>query len=208
MPSKPATWLFALVGLVVAISAAVVVTRQTARLLRREPGAADDLATRPWVEQPIGRSGVVLEAPWHLEGVSVPFPREMAGKVSQWTWIGHEADGIRVMASRVTFAYGISPSLEGAADGMVKNVREVPGTASVTPQRSATTLLGRPAIELEIHIEREKGESLVMHGIVAVRGLDLFQVLAMARADQPVGGKVWERMRDSIRSATPARLAR
>jgi hypothetical protein len=82
---------------------------------------------------------------------------------------------------------------------MVKNVRALPGTAFVTPRRSKMTLLGQPAIELEMQIERAKGEPLVMHGVVVLRGPELIQVVSISRADQPLGAKAWERMRDSIR---------
>jgi hypothetical protein len=62
VPRKPLALLFGLVGVV----AGVWVVRHTAGLLRREPGVSSDLLTRPWVEEPLGLSGVVLEAPWHL----------------------------------------------------------------------------------------------------------------------------------------------
>jgi hypothetical protein len=151
------------------------------------------------VGESIGRSGVALETPWHLQGVSVPLPKELSGKVRQWTWIGHEADGLDVLAARVVYA-AAQPSLEGAANGMVKNVEALPGTRSVVPQRRDTTLLGQPAIEVEMRIAREKGPPLLMHGIVVLRGPELIQLLSIARADQPLASEAWARMRNSIRS--------
>ena len=168
--------------------------------LNREPGVPKDLLTRPWAEQPIGLSSVVLNAPFRLQGVSVPLPRELSGKVQKWTWIGREADGLNILVSHVIYAPGAIPSLEGAADGMVKSVKAVPGTKSVTPRRTQTTLLGRPAIEEEIRIEREKGEPALMHGIVVLKGPELIQILSIARADQPLASQAWTRMRDSVRS--------
>ena len=176
------------------------VVRQTLGGVRREPGVPKNLLTRPWTEQSIGRSSVVFNAPFRLQGVSVPLPKELSGKVQQWTWIGREADGLDILVSHVVFAEGSIPSLEGAADGMVRNVEAVPGTKSVTPRRTPTTLLGRPAIEAEMRIEREKSEPLLMHGIVVLKGPELIQFLSIARADQPLASQAWARMRDSVRS--------
>jgi hypothetical protein len=123
----------------------------------------------------------------------------MSGKVRKWTWIGSEADGLNILVAHVVFAEGATPSLEGAADGMVKNVEAVPGTKSVTPRRTETKLLGRPAIEVEMRIEREKGAPALMHGIVVLKGPELIQILFIARADQPLATQAWARMRDSLR---------
>jgi hypothetical protein len=129
----------------------------------------------------------------------VPFPKELAGKIQQWTWIGHEADGLSVMAARVVYASAEHLSLEGAADGMVKKIESTPGSRVVSPRRSETTLLGKPAIEVDLRIERERGEPLLMHGIVVLRGSELIQLLSISRADQPRGAQAWARMRDSVR---------
>jgi hypothetical protein len=167
---------------------------------RREPAVADDLLTRRWVTGAIGQSGVVLDAPFRLEGIAVPFPKEFSGRVSQWTWLGHEADGLHVMTGRVVFAPGLQPNLAGAADGMVRNVEAIPGTRHVEKRRWEKALLGGPAIEVEMRIEREKGEPLTMHGVVVlVRGLELVQLLSIAPADQPLANEAWARMRNSMR---------
>src|SRR5512132_4113177 len=105
------------------LAAGAWASRRMMALLRREPGVSNDLLSRQWVEVPIGSSGVVLDAPWRLQSVSVPLPRAMAGNVRDWTWVGRHTDGLNVMASRVTFVSGIEMNLEGAADGMVNNVR-------------------------------------------------------------------------------------
>jgi hypothetical protein len=168
--------------------------------LRREPGVANDLLTRHWVSGQIGQSSVMLDTPWPLQGVALPFPKEFSGKVDQWTWLGHDADGVHVMTGRVVFARTVRPDLAGAADGMVKNVTATPGTASVTTKRWEGTLLGSPAIEVAMTIQRQKGDPLLMHGVVVlVRKLELVQLHSIARADQPLGTQAWLRMRDSMR---------
>jgi hypothetical protein len=188
-----------LVGLPIALLSFVVartITRKAAIALS-EPRIPDALVTRPWVEQPIGLSGVAIDVPWHLEGKSVPLPREI--KVTKWAWIGHEAEGLNVMASRVVYAYGTRTSLDGAADGVVEYVRRVPGTRAVTDRRTDTRLFGQRAIELEVRIEREKGDPVVMHAIVVLRGLELIEVMSIAWQELPNGRKAWERIRDSAR---------
>src|SRR5262249_9795775 len=81
----------------VAVAAGWLAGTSAMSWLRREPGVAKDLLTRQWFSGQIGQSSVMLDTPWRLEGASVPFPKEFSGKVQQWTWIGHEADGINVM---------------------------------------------------------------------------------------------------------------
>jgi hypothetical protein len=167
---------------------------------RREPGVAKNLLSRPWVSGEIGQSSVHLDTPFRLEGVAVPFPKEFAGSVSQWTWLGREEGGIHVMTGRVLFAHGVQPNLEGAADGMVRNVEALPGTKSVATRKWDTKLLGSRAIEVEMRIARLKGDPLLMHGVVVlVRRLELVQLLSIARADQPAATEAWSRMRDSMR---------
>jgi hypothetical protein len=168
--------------------------------IRREPGVAKDLLTRPWVTGEIGRSSVMLDTPWRLEGVSMPFPKEFSGKVQQWTWLGREKDGLNVMTGRVVFARTERPNLEGAADGMVRNIEAMAATRFVSTRRWERTLLGSPAIEVEMQIQRKKGDPLLMHGIVIlVRRLELVQLFSIARADQPRATEAWARMRNSIR---------
>jgi hypothetical protein len=104
------------------------------------------------------------------------------------------------MTGRVLFAHGVQPNLEGAADGMVRNVEALPGTKSVATRKWDTKLLGSRAIEVEMRIARLKGDPLLMHGVVVlVRRLELVQLLSIARADQPAATEAWSRMRDSMR---------
>jgi hypothetical protein len=168
--------------------------------IRREPGVAKDLLSRQWVTGQIGRSSVMLDTPWRLEGVSMPFPKEFSGKVQQWTWLGREKDGLHVMTGRVVFSRTERPNLEGAADGMVRNIEAMPATRSVSARRWERKLLGSPAIEVEMRIQRKKGDPVLMHGVVIlVRQSELVQLLSIARADQPVANEAWARMRDSMR---------
>jgi len=167
---------------------------------RREPGVAKDLLTRHWVTDEIGQSSVMLDTPWRLEGVSMPFPKEFAGRVQQWTWIGREKDGLNVMAGRIVFSRTERPNLEGAADGMIANIQAMPGTQSVSTRKSEKKLLGSPTIEVEMRIQRKKGDPLLMHGLVChVRQSELVQLYSIARADQPLGTEAWARMRNSMR---------
>ena len=184
----------------VAVVAGWLVGNSAMHSIRREPGVAKDLLTRHWVTGEIGQSSVMLDTPWRLEGVSMPFPKEFAGRVQQWTWLGHEADGLNVMTGRVLFARSERPNLEGAADGMVRNIEAMAGTRSVSTRRWERKLLGSPAIEVEMRIQRQKGDPLLMHGIVClVRQLELVQLYSIARADQPLATDAWARMRDSMR---------
>jgi len=184
----------------VAVAAGWLVGNTTMSWLRREPGVAKDLLTRHWVTGEIGKSSVMVDTPFRLEGVSMPFPKEFEGRVQQWTWLGHEADGLNVMSGRIVFSRTERPNLPGAADGMVQNVQAMPGTGAVTTKRWEGTLLGGPAIEVLMKIQRQKGDPLEMHGVVVlVRKLEMVQLYSIARAGQPLATQAWLRMRDSMR---------
>ena len=69
----------------------------------------------------------------------------------------------------------------------------------MTDRRTDTRLFGQRAIELELRIDREKGDPVVMHAIVVLRGLELIQVMSIAWQELPNGRKAWQRIRDSAR---------
>jgi hypothetical protein len=155
---------------------------------------------RPWTPTRVGMNGFGLDAPWKLESLSLPFPASLAGTLRDpAVHYGHIEDAGGVMASRFPIARGVRADLDGAATGMVEQMRKTPGTLRIDSRQRETTLLGERAIEVTSRIHREKGKPLRAVGIVALVDGDLVQVSVMTLDDEPLADELWKRVRDSIR---------
>jgi hypothetical protein len=158
-----------------------------------------DTLTRPWTATQVGMDGYRLETPWKLESMSMPFPSVLAGKLRDPpVYYGHTEDAGGVLAARFPIARGVPTDLDGAATGMVDQMRKTPGTRRIDSKQRETTLLGERAIEVTSRIERESGKPLRSVGILALRNGDLIQVAVMTMDDDPVAERLWTRVRDSV----------
>src|SRR5262249_35572638 len=102
---------------------------------------------RPWVPTQVGMNGFRLEAPWKLESLSLQLPPSLAGKLRDpAVHYGHIEEAGGVMASRFPIARGVHADLDGAATGMVEQMRQTPGTRRIESRQRETTLLGERAI--------------------------------------------------------------
>ena len=161
---------------------------------------AADTLSRPWTPAQVGMHGFRLDTPWKLEPLSLPFPAWLAGKLRDpAVHYGHLADAGGVVASRFPFARGVPTSLDGAATGMVDQMRAVPGTRGIESRQRETTLFGERVIEVTSRIERESGKPLRAVGIVTLAHGDLVQVSVMTLEDEPLADRLWTRVRNSIR---------
>jgi hypothetical protein len=155
---------------------------------------------RPWTASRVGMNGFQLDAPWKLESLSLPFPAWLAGKLRDpAVHYGHIEDAGGVMASRFPIARGVPADLDGAATGMVEEMRKVPGTLRIDSRRRETVLLGERAIEVTSRIQREKGKPLRAVGIVALVNGDLLQVSVMTLDDEPLASELCNRVLASVR---------
>ena len=161
---------------------------------------AGDTLERPWTPAQVGMHGFRLEAPWKLEPQSLPLPASFAGMLRDPpVHYGHIEDAGGVVASRFPIARGIHADLDGAATGMVEQMKKTPGTLRIESRQRETTLLGERAIEVTSRIEREEGEPLRAVGIVTLAGGDLVYVSVMTFHDEPLADGLWRRVRDSVR---------
>src|SRR5262245_52776120 len=91
-----------------------------------------EILTRPWTSTKLGMHGFQVDAPWKLETLSLPFPPWLAGKLRDPpVYYGHIEDAGGVMASRFPIGRGIQADLDGAATGMVEQMRQTPGTRRI-----------------------------------------------------------------------------
>ena len=188
-------------GLVVGIAAFIAgsyAARTAIDFIRREPGVSSKLVQASWVQQAIG--GTSFDVPWPLETQDLKLPDQVARLVQSGITLSHEADGLNVMAMHMAFVSGTPTSLDGAAEGAVNNLRTVPGTLSIAPEKHEMTLFNGStrAIEIGARIERERGVPLQMRGVVFGNGPELYQILMICRADQTNGPGIWVRIRSSI----------
>jgi hypothetical protein len=168
--------------------------------VRRVGSFACRRAPAPWTATRTGIHGYELDAPWKLESMSMPLPTELAGKLRDPpVYYGHIEDAGGVMASRFPIAHGLPANLDGAATGMVEQMKKTPGTRGIDSKQREATLLGVRAIEVTSRIERERGKPLRSVGIVALKDGDLVQVSVMTLDDDPVADRLWSCVRDSVR---------
>lgn len=167
---------------------------------RHEPEIASEIVDATWVEERLGPE-VVFEAPWPLESTSPDLPLELRALVKSSTWRSHEAHGLVIQAIAFTYRDGVPGDLDGAAQGAIANLRTVPGTLAVEPTTTETTVDGVRAIELAAIIRRDRGEPLRLRGLTLLIDHTLISFMLSAPADQVVAGRVWDRMRQTIRRA-------
>jgi hypothetical protein len=159
-----------------------------------------DALERPWTATQVGTHGFQLDAPWKLEPVSMPLPSQLAGRLRDPpVYYGHVEDAGGVMAARFPIARDQPADLDGAATGMVEQMRKTPGTRGIESRRRETTLLGERAIEVTSRIDREGGKPLRSVGVMALKNGDLVQVSVMTMDDDPIAERLWSRVRDSVR---------
>lgn len=173
-------------------------------VVRATFGRSDHFAAaaiqRPWTSSRLGMHGYTLDAPWKLETLTLPLPAALAGKLRDpAVHYGHIEDAGGVMASRFPLARGVPADLDGAAAGMVEQMRKVPGTKKIDSSQREMTLLGERAIEVTSRIQRNSGTPLRAVGIVSLVHGDLVQVSVMTLDDDPLATELWNRVRDSIR---------
>lgn len=159
-----------------------------------------DTLSRPWTPSQVGMKGFRLDAPWKLDTLSLPLPASLAGKLRDpAVHYGHIEEAGGVMASRFPIARGVRADLDGAATGMVEQMRAVPGTRHIDSHQRETTLFGERAIEVTSRIDRDSGSPLRSVGIVTLAHGDLVQVSVMTFYDEPLADPLWNRVRGSIR---------
>lgn len=196
---KPTSPLAVVVGIVAAI-ASFFAARYVYDAIRgpRERPVSTNIQEKSWVAQRLPRSDVEIDAPWPLEETSTTIPPVLASLVEHMTSLGHEEDGLTIMASTMAMKEG-QPSLDGAVDGMIGSARGVQGTLSVDPVKRETTVLGLRALEVEMRIERQGAAPLLYESIVWVDGTSALHVDIIHLVDQPAGRAAWERIKKSIR---------
>jgi hypothetical protein len=191
---------------ILAFVAVGYLTRQAVHWFRKGPGIPSRLLERTWIDQPIAKGEtVVVAVPWPLDPAKLDFPPEMARMVTHSETLRHQADGLHIMTMYAFFGKVKTLSLDQAADGALRNIKTVPGTASVKSAKRETTVLGcQRAFELEARITRTEGEPVLMHELMFVMGRALYQIILIHMADEPLGPKVWDRIRSNIRYQAPS----
>jgi hypothetical protein len=199
MSKKAIALLVGIAAFCAAFFIAAYVTREGMDWLRREPGVSSDIVNRKWIEQPVGPSGVIFDAPWHLQSKETELPPELARVVQSSQTLTHEADGLNIMTMYLEYVPTISTNLEGAAEGAIANLKTVRGTLSVDASKHETSVLEQRAFQIEAKIERTRGVPLRMRGIVFGTGSELYQIILISRDDQPLSSEAWEKLVKSIR---------
>lgn len=195
MEAKPLRF----VVVIVAAVAGSIGARSAIEWARREPGVAASVLTQPWSEVAPGGKDVVFDAPLVPKPTTLDLPADVRAQTRQVITGSVEDKGLNVLTMYMQLAPGRVGNLEGAADGALSNIKNIPGTSVASSHKTNTTIAGLPAIEIEATVQRGKSDEIKLHGLVLGRGEELFQVLVAHRLDQPRGDEVWQRMRGTVR---------
>lgn len=188
MKSKPAN---ILAGILAAMLASWG-TRHVIDLLREEPEVAQEVVERAWEQESVGH--LSFNAPWSLQPRQLTFPPEVAALFKETTSEFREENGLTIMATHSSFVDGVAPSLDGGVASAESSMRAEPDTRSVQFTRADITFEGGPAVEYTAIVARERGKPLTFHGLVVVKGSDLYQVVLAHRADQTSGMAAWRKL--------------
>jgi hypothetical protein len=173
--------------------------------IRGAKSVSPEVLTQAWSHQSLGAGAdFVFDAPWTLEPTKLDLPPETLKQFTRFNAFSHEAQGLNVMASDLAVVPSISPSLEGAAEGAINSVKTQPTTASVEAKKQPTAVGGYPAMEIEATVRQKSGDPLHLHGLIVVRGSEMFQFLLIHREGQPLGVQAWNKARSSVRLAGAA----
>ena len=190
------------VVLAVTVASAIVgsiAARSAIQWLRAEPGVPQAVLSQTWTRQALGGNAFSFESPVALKPESIELPAEVRSQIREMASVSGEGQGLNVMASYMALPPGRTPSLDGAAEGALANVRKTAGTASVDANKHDTAVAGLPAIEIEGNVQRQNAEPLKLHLVVMSRGEEMFQLMVIHRQDQPTGDGVWQKLRASVK---------
>jgi len=189
------------VGAVTVVAAIVgsVAARSAIQALRAEPAVPQAVLSQAWTKQTLGGKAFSFDSPLPLAFQPVELPESVRSQIREMSSVSGEGQGLNVMGSYMALPAGRTPSLDGAAEGALANVRKTPGTLSVEAKKHETTLAGQPAIEVEAEVRRKDAEPLALHIMVASRGEEMYQLMLLHRQDQPTGVGVWRKLLDSVK---------
>lgn len=168
----------------------------TYELVRYLRPPVEQAQAQPWTQQQL--ASVHFESPVPLKDEPVALPDNVKQLVTASHYLAGEAGGITLATTSFTYKDGTPIDLQGAADGALANVRAVPGIQDMQPEKKPATLLGKPAIDLEAKMRRDK-ESLRVHGVVFENGSELYIFVMIAKDERREAADAWHRLRESIR---------
>jgi len=196
MKNKPVA---VLVGVLAALAGAWI-ARNAFDWIRGVKPVSPQVLTQPWSRQSLGAGAdFVFDSPWTLEPTKLDLPADVLKQFTRFNAFGHEAQGLSVLASDLAVVSGITPSVEGAAEGAINSVRNQSTTKSIEAKKQPTAVGGYPAFEIEATVQQKRGDPLHLHGLVVVRGSEMFQLVLIHREDQPLGLQAWNKARASVR---------
>ena len=190
---KPGNYLKeTIVGLVV-VGLFVIISGVGYFVINRYRGATNipaDLATRPWSEHRLIGDSVIMDVPWPLNTKET-----VQGKESKC--LSNQGDGLYVLAGCSQSSLG-GEELDALVDGFVAICQKDSETAA-SPAKTATTVIGDRAIELEMVLKKKWKTKGQFRGLFFIHNGMLCQIHCTSGLNQPVADAVWKRIKESIK---------
>lgn len=159
---------------------------------------ADDDA-KPWVDQQLGSSPVVISVPSPMEMEDVPLKPEAVKRHEEHvTYFGYEGDTM-LMAVYERRKPGKPADVDKAVREAIAGVSRDPEVVSVEKKLVEETLFGERAVYVEMQVNRAVYRPLRVRGLFFGKGTESWQVMLSYIDDEEKAAAIWERLRKSIR---------
>ncbi|MFC1501675.1 hypothetical protein ACFL58_04435 [Elusimicrobiota bacterium] len=113
-----------------------------------------DISEFTFERRDVGTSGLSLELPGELKFKSVVLPKEIRAMISSMDSYGYESDTFSVDCVAVSYNPGITPSLRGAEQGAIANLKNFPGVKKFKYTSKSVNISGAEGVLLDGRLQR------------------------------------------------------
>jgi hypothetical protein len=161
--------------------------------------AQADGDAKPWVDQQLGSSAIVISVPSPMEREHVPLkPRAVRVQEEHATYFGYEGDTM-LMAIYERRKPGNRTDLDKTVREVIASVSRDPQVVSVEKKIVEETVLGERALYVELVLNRGVLRPLRVRGIFFGQGTEYWQVMLSYIDDAEKADAIWLKLRTSIR---------
>lgn len=161
-------------------------------------GAAPLAAGAPpagWKRHALG--GVSVELPGEPQKASLDLPESVKEKIKQMETYQMEQDGLMVMANTIAYSEDITANLDGAAEGAISNMRDVPGVSDFKFKQQEQKISDLPGRRLNGTYKAE-GKEIGFDMMIAADKNRLWQLIIMRETEASSAGSAAKRVLESL----------
>lgn len=154
-----------------------------------------------WVKKTYGSYGLYIETPWELKPAApLPLPEnvnKMLERLESFESQNDDQFKIGVVSGKYNPAEVIEMSLQGAADGAVNEVRNMPGVTNFVYSQDSYSVNDIPGF-IQRGTYNQRGFKIGFINVGVVKDYNYWQVMILGRENDEVAQKAAERIIKSI----------